>query len=136
MITFNILLCAGVSVVSMLSKVQERMPYSGLLQSSFLTMYTMYLTWSALMNNPDKECNPSLVSLIHNSTAVGQPHAEVGEEEQSVELYFYLSGLWHAAARPVAGLAGHLVRLSALRLDPLLLQHLAGQDHRRLRSGF
>lgn len=63
-IGFNIILCIAVTVISMLPQVQERMPTSGLLQSSFLTLYTIYLTWSALMNNPDRECNPSLMQII------------------------------------------------------------------------
>ncbi|CAD5225187.1 unnamed protein product [Bursaphelenchus okinawaensis] len=70
-ITFNILLCIAVSVISIHPKVQERMPTSGLLQSSFLTMYTMYLTWSALINNPDRACNPSLMNIIRNGTTPG-----------------------------------------------------------------
>ncbi|KAI1711779.1 serine incorporator (Serinc) domain-containing protein [Ditylenchus destructor] len=60
-ISFNVILCIGITVISMLPQVQEHMPTSGLLQSSFLTLYTMYLTWSALMSNPNKECNPSLM---------------------------------------------------------------------------
>uniref|UniRef100_A0A1I8A6I3 Serine incorporator 5 n=1 Tax=Steinernema glaseri TaxID=37863 RepID=A0A1I8A6I3_9BILA len=28
----------------------------------------MYLTWSALTNNPDKACNPSLISIFTNGT--------------------------------------------------------------------
>jgi len=67
-ISFNIILCFLVSVVSILPAIQERMPQSGLLQSSFITLYTIYLTWAALMNNPDKECNPSLISIFTNHT--------------------------------------------------------------------
>lgn len=48
------ILCIVISVISLLPKVQERMPYSGLLQSSFLTLYVMFLSWSALMNNPGR----------------------------------------------------------------------------------
>ncbi|KAG2461433.1 SERC3 protein, partial [Polypterus senegalus] len=48
---------------------EEKLFYSGLLQSSFITMYTMYLTWSAMTNEPDKRCNPSLLSIIGQSNS-------------------------------------------------------------------
>ncbi|KAF1463706.1 Serine incorporator 1, partial [Spheniscus demersus] len=49
----------------------ESQPRSGLLQSSVITVYTMYLTWSAMTNEPDRRCNPSLLSIIgYNSTTV------------------------------------------------------------------
>uniref|UniRef100_A0A7N8Y9M9 Serine incorporator 1-like n=1 Tax=Mastacembelus armatus TaxID=205130 RepID=A0A7N8Y9M9_9TELE len=76
-ISFNMLLCIVASVVSMLHKVQESQPRSGLLQSSFITLYSMFLTWSAMTNEPDQSCNPSLLSIfqqapleIENQTAV------------------------------------------------------------------
>lgn len=34
---------------------QEHQPRSGLLQSSVITLYTMYLTWSAMSNEPGKQ---------------------------------------------------------------------------------
>ncbi|XP_074530062.1 serine incorporator 1 [Halichoeres trimaculatus] len=64
-ISFNTLFCIVASVVSVLHKVQESQPRSGLLQSSIITLYTMYLTWSAMTNEPDRECNPNLLSIIH-----------------------------------------------------------------------
>ncbi|KAL6743751.1 hypothetical protein Aduo_016758 [Ancylostoma duodenale] len=70
-ISFNMILCIGVSVLSIMPFVQERMPRSGLLQSSFITVYVMYLTWAALINNPDKPCNPSLISIFTNTTKPG-----------------------------------------------------------------
>lgn len=33
---------------------QDASPQSGLLQSSIITLYTMYITWSAMTNNPSK----------------------------------------------------------------------------------
>jgi serine incorporator 1/3 len=30
------------------------------LQSAVVTLYVVYLTWSAVSNNPHKECNPNL----------------------------------------------------------------------------
>lgn len=68
-ISFNMLLCIVASIVSVLYKVQEVRPYSGLLQSSFLTLYTMFLTWSAISNEPDKACNRSLLSIFQQIAA-------------------------------------------------------------------
>ncbi|TRY92017.1 hypothetical protein DNTS_034907 [Danionella cerebrum] len=65
-ISFNLILCVIVSVVSILPKVQDASPQSGLLQSSIITLYTMYVTWSAMTNNPNRECNPSLLGLVSN----------------------------------------------------------------------
>ncbi|XP_064412260.1 serine incorporator 1 [Latimeria chalumnae] len=68
-ISINMLLCIGASVMSILPKIQESQPRSGLLQSSIITLYTMYLTWSAMTNEPDRKCNPSLLSMIgYNNT--------------------------------------------------------------------
>ncbi|XP_056419570.1 serine incorporator 1-like [Hyla sarda] len=68
-ISVNLLLCMGASIMSVLPKIQESQPRSGLLQSSVITIYTMYLTWSAMTNEPDRKCNPSLLSIIgYNST--------------------------------------------------------------------
>ncbi|KAL6054744.1 hypothetical protein STEG23_026582 [Scotinomys teguina] len=68
-ISVNMLLCIGASVMSILPKIQESQPRSGLLQSSVITIYTMYLTWSAMTNEPETNCNPSLLSIIgFNST--------------------------------------------------------------------
>ncbi|XP_029358390.1 serine incorporator 1-like isoform X2 [Echeneis naucrates] len=63
-ISFNMLFCCVASVVSVLHKVQESQPRSGLLQSSIITLYTMYLTWSAMTNEPGEKCNPSLLSIF------------------------------------------------------------------------
>ena len=49
-ITFNMILCTILSVTSVHPRVQENLPSSGLLQSSFVSLYMMYLTWSAMSN--------------------------------------------------------------------------------------
>uniref|UniRef100_A0A8C2WSW2 Serine incorporator 1 n=1 Tax=Cyclopterus lumpus TaxID=8103 RepID=A0A8C2WSW2_CYCLU len=54
-ISFNMLFCIVVSVVSVLHKVQESQKRSGILQSSIITLYTMYLTWSAMTNEPGED---------------------------------------------------------------------------------
>ena len=44
------ILCVVLSVTSVLPIIQENLPNSGLLQASFVSVYIMYLTWSALTN--------------------------------------------------------------------------------------
>lgn len=109
-ISFNVILCGIVSALSILPRIQERMPRSGLLQSSFITLYAVYITWSALINNPgsystfsllssiefpklamylmqflisDKECNPSLINIFTNrTTPQGQVNYNLGRSFQ------------------------------------------------------
>ncbi|XP_031709752.1 serine incorporator 2 [Anarrhichthys ocellatus] len=72
-ISLNFIFCIIVSVVAILPKVQEAQPTSGLLQASFISLYTMYITWSAMSNNPNRQCNPSLLSLVQPITATPPP---------------------------------------------------------------
>lgn len=67
-ISVNLILCVIFTFISVLPKIQDANPNSGLLQSAIITLYTMYLTWSAMSNNPVKECNPDWMGLA-NSTA-------------------------------------------------------------------
>lgn len=75
-ISINLILCVVISVISILPAVQERLHHSGLLQSSLVTLYTVYLTWSAVANNPEKECNPGMFGLMEslsNTTTTPAP---------------------------------------------------------------
>ncbi|MGH0172266.1 UNVERIFIED_CONTAM: hypothetical protein FKN15_065711 [Acipenser sinensis] len=76
-ISVNMLICIGASVLSILPKIQESQPRSGLLQSSIVTLYTMYLTWSAMTNEPDRKCNPSLLSIIGYNNTGTPSHGQV-----------------------------------------------------------
>jgi len=67
-ISINLIMCIILSVVSILPKVQEHMPQSGLLQSSMITLYIMYFTWSALSNSPRTDCKPDFFSPNTTST--------------------------------------------------------------------
>ena len=58
-ISFNLILCVIVSVLSILPSVQERQPRSGLLQSSVVTLYVIFLTWSSVSSQPRR------LKLIH-----------------------------------------------------------------------
>ncbi|XP_008396798.2 serine incorporator 1, partial [Poecilia reticulata] len=85
-ISINLLLCVTASVMSVLPQIQESQPRSGLLQSSLVTLYTMYLTWSAMTNEPDRDCNPSLLGIIGlNSTSPkGQDHVVTWWDAQGI----------------------------------------------------
>uniref|UniRef100_A0A8C6SLL6 Serine incorporator 2, like n=1 Tax=Neogobius melanostomus TaxID=47308 RepID=A0A8C6SLL6_9GOBI len=74
-ISLNLIFCFIVSVVSILPKVQEAQPHSGLLQASIISLYTMYVTWSAMTNNPNRKCNPSLLSFMSNVSTT-EPSSE------------------------------------------------------------
>lgn len=63
-ISFNLILCVIASITSVLPKVQDAQPRSGLLQASVVTLYTIYLTWSAMSNQPDQHCKPDFKELI------------------------------------------------------------------------
>lgn len=67
-ISFNLILCIIASVVAILPKVQEYQPRSGLLQSSVVSLYTLYLTWSAMSNQPDPQCKPNFSEIINGGS--------------------------------------------------------------------
>ncbi len=95
-ISFNMILCIGFSIVSILPKVQEALPQSGLLQSSVISAYTMYLTWSALSSNPNMKCNPGLEQITTGTTAANSPG--LGAEDW-VSLVVFLVCIVYACIR-------------------------------------
>lgn len=80
-ISFNLILCVIVSIISILPKIQDSQPRSGLLQASVITLYTMYLTWSAMTNAPDQNCKPNWDSLI-NSEGQATPTDEAPKNHE------------------------------------------------------
>jgi len=71
-ITFNMILCFILSATSVLPIIQEHQPNSGLLQSSFVSLYIIYLTWSAMSNTPNPNCKLDLAEKVfgaHNATS-------------------------------------------------------------------
>ncbi|KAM9839003.1 serine incorporator 2-like [Aulostomus maculatus] len=72
-ISLSLIFSVILSIVAVLPKVQEAQPSSGLLQASFISLYTMYVTWSAMTNNPNHQCNPSLLSLVQPSSTTTPP---------------------------------------------------------------
>lgn len=102
-VSFNMILCVIVSVVAILPQVQEVNPRSGLLQSSIISLYVMFLTWSAMTNNPNHLCNPSFNEIIHgvtNSTNPGDMDAGAGIDGKSiVSLIIFLACVLYASIR-------------------------------------
>ena len=66
------LLCIILSIISILPYVREYNSSCGLLQSSFVSLYVIYYTWSAMSSNPDVRCNPNLRSIIHPTNSTNQ----------------------------------------------------------------
>ncbi|PAA89828.1 hypothetical protein BOX15_Mlig000531g1 [Macrostomum lignano] len=58
-VSVNLILCILVTGLSVLPKVQDHQR-SGILQSGLISLYVMYLTWSAVTSVPEKACNPTL----------------------------------------------------------------------------
>lgn len=96
-ITFNLLLCVALSVVSVLPVIQEHQPNSGLLQASFVSLYIIYLTWSAMTNQPDKGCKPDLAALLgRNSSTVGSAVAAADKRPAMDTASIFGLVLWFA----------------------------------------
>ncbi|KAM4807398.1 serine incorporator 2 isoform X2 [Urocitellus parryii] len=72
-IGLNLTFCFCLSIVAVLPKVQDAQPNSGLLQASVVSLYTMFVTWSALSNVPDQKCNPHLLTRLDNATVLAGP---------------------------------------------------------------
>uniref|UniRef100_H3CDT2 Uncharacterized protein n=1 Tax=Tetraodon nigroviridis TaxID=99883 RepID=H3CDT2_TETNG len=89
-ISINMILCVVASVVSVQQKVQECQPRSGLLQSSIITLYSMFLTWSAMSNEPDRVCNPSLLSIYQQIAAPTLPSLQWWDAETIIGLAIFV----------------------------------------------
>lgn len=93
-ISMNLLLCVFSSFVSILPKVQDRRPKSGLLQSSVVSLYVVYLTWSAVSNSPDRHCNPGFIPFIKEKTNPG-----VFDKESIVGLVLWMLVVIYSSLR-------------------------------------
>uniref|UniRef100_A0A3B4AVX8 Uncharacterized protein n=1 Tax=Periophthalmus magnuspinnatus TaxID=409849 RepID=A0A3B4AVX8_9GOBI len=103
-ISLNLIFCVIISVVSILPKVQDAQPHSGLLQASIISLYTMYVTWSAMTNNPNRKCNPSLLSLMSNVSTTEQPgdnpgHVQWWDAQGIVGLIIFIFCTLYASIR-------------------------------------
>uniref|UniRef100_A0A3B4A1N3 Uncharacterized protein n=1 Tax=Periophthalmus magnuspinnatus TaxID=409849 RepID=A0A3B4A1N3_9GOBI len=101
-ISSNMLLCIVASVISVLPKVQESQPRSGLLQSSIITLYTMFLTWSAMTNEPDRTCNPSLLTVVILDTeepVLTSPYLEWWDAQNIIGLTIFVLCILYSSIR-------------------------------------
>jgi len=102
-ISFNMILCIIVSIIAILPRIQEVNPRSGLLQSSIITAYVMYLTWSAMTNNPDHSCNPHIEfrnGTIGTGIEISNSNNEVKFDWTSVvSLFIFIVCVLYASIR-------------------------------------
>lgn len=101
-ISTNLILCFVISAVSILPKVQEALPRSGLLQSSVISAYCCYLTWSGLTSNPNINCNPSLATILqpgHNGTTIGDKVVLGVQAEDWVTFVIFIVCIIYACIR-------------------------------------
>lgn len=68
-IILTVIICLIISSISITSCVQRVHEKSGLLQSSIVSMYVVYLTWSALNSGPETQCNKSLSEVLSLSNS-------------------------------------------------------------------
>ena len=57
-ISFHVYMCTSATFISVHPVIQSAKPKSGLLQSSVVTVYSTYMMWLTLSNEPDELCNP------------------------------------------------------------------------------
>ncbi|XP_014213525.1 serine incorporator 1 isoform X1 [Copidosoma floridanum] len=98
-IIFNFLLCILMSSVSILPKIQEHQPRSGLLQSSVLTLYIIYLTWSSISNSPHKECVSGPWSNASDTTVPDSKNEAVFDKESIIGLIIWFSCVLYSSLR-------------------------------------
>lgn len=109
-VSVNFILVVILSVVSILPDVQEYQPRSGLLQSSVVSLYTIYLIWSAMSSNPDKNCNPGAMlgwsplsggsSLATTPAPGADPSNKVNFDTHSfISLILWLAAILYSSLR-------------------------------------
>ncbi|XP_030748079.1 probable serine incorporator isoform X2 [Sitophilus oryzae] len=111
-ISINLIFCVIVSILSVLPAVQEKLPRSGLLQSSVVTLYVTYLTWSAVSNSA-KECNPGLWGIFGGKSN--------GNDFDVVGLFIWMCCVLYSSLRSAS-------KSSKLTMSENMLAHDNGAD--------
>jgi hypothetical protein len=83
-ISFTLILSVAISIISILPKVQEHMPKSGLLQSGIISLYMIYLTWSAMSNSPDAKCKLDYDDILNPDAPTPAPGGDSKFDSQSI----------------------------------------------------
>lgn len=96
-ISFNLILCVIISIISILPSVQEHQPHSGLLQPSIVSLYVVYLTWSGISNSPDHNCNPGFFGIIPNDAHI--ENRVTFDKESIIGLIIWFSCVLYSSLR-------------------------------------
>ncbi|XP_077295154.1 serine incorporator TMS1 isoform X1 [Arctopsyche grandis] len=80
-ISINLIFCVILSIISQLPIIQEHDPNSGLLQSSMVSLYIVFLTWSSLTNS-GRECNANFLGEIAKNDLATQ--SQVAFDKESI----------------------------------------------------
>lgn len=121
-ISFNLILCVIASVVSTLPTIQEYNPRSGILQSSVVTLYVVYLTWSGMSNSPDSECNPGFFQIISGNDAEARNRVAF-DKESIIGLIIWFSCVLYSSLRTAS-------KSSKLTMSENMLAHDNGAEGR------
>ncbi|PVD19214.1 hypothetical protein C0Q70_19699 [Pomacea canaliculata] len=78
-------LCILLSLLTILPCIQKRNPNAGLLQASVITMYVVYLTWSALTSEPPEEIE-NIIDTLKALAGSQQGHTVVAATAATVPL--------------------------------------------------
>ncbi|XP_017793609.1 PREDICTED: probable serine incorporator isoform X2 [Habropoda laboriosa] len=97
-ISFNLILCIIASIISTLPQIQEYQPRSGLLQSSVVSLYVVYLTWSGISNSPDHECNPGFFEIISGNDPAARNRVAF-DKESIIGLIIWFSCVLYSSLR-------------------------------------
>ena len=100
LISTNAILCLLLSILSILPWVREYNSSCGLLQSSFVSLYVTYYTWSAMINNPNEVCNPNIRLFVRpaNASSKLQSHRQenLSDPATLVALIVYVCALLYS----------------------------------------
>jgi len=138
-ITMNLILCIIATIISVLPRVQEHNPTSGILQSGFVSVYVMFLTWSAMSNNTNRACNPSLLNIVtgnvNTTIPTGNNHddtkPQVLDFPSIVSLFIWLALILYSSFSS-ASKGGNIINLNGNKESTTLFSDDDGEEGRKV----